>query len=179
MYGGRLAAQQKDERPQDNDDKKWLARHHLSDFLRSLTREQIGRGQHSVVSPALRASPFWSFPVLRVRHLMRMCIPSFIPLCSPVMPIMLLKLTYYSKIMLKFFSVHRQNISFLVLLVAMSFHQVCVQMLWDPVLINAYHTSLDVHKTSGPMRVHALNRGPCLIITSSCGEGFEAPIIPA
>ena len=45
----------------------------------------------------------------------------------------------------------------------------------DPVLTNAYHTSLDVHhKTPGPMHVHALNRGLCVIITFSGGEGFEA-----
>ena len=35
-----------------------------------------------------------------------------IPLCSPVMPIVVLKLTYYSQIMLKDFLVHGQNISF-------------------------------------------------------------------
>ena len=77
MYGRRLTAQQKDERRQDNDDKKRLARHLSSDLLSSLTREQIGRGQHGIVSPALRASPFRSFHVLRVRHLMRMRIPSY------------------------------------------------------------------------------------------------------
>ena len=75
MYGRQLTAQQKDER-QDNDDKKRLACHHPSDLLRSLSRERIGGGQHSVVSPALRASPFRTFHVLRVRHLMRMRIPS-------------------------------------------------------------------------------------------------------
>ena len=75
MYGRQLTAQQKDERRQNNDDKKRLARYHSSDLLRSLTREQIGGGQHGVVSPALRASP--SFHVLRVRHLMRMRIPSY------------------------------------------------------------------------------------------------------
>ena len=58
MYGRRLTAQQKDERRQDNDDKKRLARHHLSDLLCSLTREQIGGGQHGVISPVLRALPF-------------------------------------------------------------------------------------------------------------------------
>ena len=56
--GRRLAAEQKDERRQDNGDKKRLACHHLSDLLRSLTREWIGGGQHGIVSPALRASPF-------------------------------------------------------------------------------------------------------------------------
>ena len=66
-----LTAQQKDERRQDNDDKKRLARHHPSNLLRLLTRERIGGGQHGVVSPALP-----SFHVLRVRHLMRMRIPS-------------------------------------------------------------------------------------------------------
>ena len=76
IYGSRLTAQQKDERRQDNDDKKRLARQHSSDLLRSLTREQIGGGQHSIVSPALRALPFRSFHVLRVRHPMRMYIPS-------------------------------------------------------------------------------------------------------
>ena len=78
MYGRRLTAQQKDERRQDNGDKKRLARHHPSDLLRSLSRERIGGGQHGVVSPALRASPFRTFHVLRVRHLMRMRIPSWI-----------------------------------------------------------------------------------------------------
>ena len=57
MYGRRLTAQQKDER-QDNGDKKRLAHHHLSDLLCSLTRKRIGGGQHGVVLPALRASPF-------------------------------------------------------------------------------------------------------------------------
>ena len=57
MYGRRLTAQQKDER-QDNGNEKRLARHHPSDLLRSLTRERIGGGQHGIVSPALRASPF-------------------------------------------------------------------------------------------------------------------------
>ena len=75
MYGRRLTAQQKDERRQGNGDKKRLARHHLSDLLSSLTRER-GGGQHGVVLPALRALPFQTFHVLRVRHLMRMCIPS-------------------------------------------------------------------------------------------------------
>ena len=56
--GRRLTAQQKDERRQDNGDKKRLARHQLSHLLRLLIREQIGGGQHGVVSPALRASPF-------------------------------------------------------------------------------------------------------------------------
>ena len=52
MYGRWLTAQQKDE-IQDNDDKKRLACHHLNDLLCSLTRERIGKGQHSVVSPGL------------------------------------------------------------------------------------------------------------------------------
>ena len=65
MYERRLTTQQKDERRQDNGDKKRLARHHPSDLLRLLTRERIGGGQHGVVSPALRASPFRSFHVLR------------------------------------------------------------------------------------------------------------------
>ena len=76
MYGRRLTAQQKDERQQDNDDKKRLVRHHPSDLLCSLTREWIGGVQHGIVSPALRDSPFRYFHVLRVRHLMRMHIPS-------------------------------------------------------------------------------------------------------
>ena len=76
MYGRRLTAQQKDERQQDNCDEKQLARHHLSNLLRSLTRERIGRGQHGIVSPALRALPFRTFHVLRVRHLMHMRIPN-------------------------------------------------------------------------------------------------------
>ena len=76
MYGRRLTAQQKDKRRQDNSDKKRLARHHPSDLLRSLTREWIRGGQHGVISPALRASPFRSFHVLRVRDLMCMCVPS-------------------------------------------------------------------------------------------------------
>ena len=58
MYGRWLTAQQKDERRQDNDDKKRLVRHHPSDLLCSLTREWIGGGQHGIVSPALRDSPF-------------------------------------------------------------------------------------------------------------------------
>ena len=61
MYGRRSTAQQKDER-QNNSDKKRLARHHHSDLLRLLTRERIGGGQHGVVSPVLRASPFSNFP---------------------------------------------------------------------------------------------------------------------
>ena len=76
MYGRRLIAQQKDERQQDNSDEKRLAHHHLSDLLRSLTREWIGGGQHGVVSPALQALPFRTFHVLRVRHLMCIRIPS-------------------------------------------------------------------------------------------------------
>ena len=35
--GKQLAAQQKDERRQDNDDKKWLACHHPSDLICLLT----------------------------------------------------------------------------------------------------------------------------------------------
>ena len=58
INGRRLTAQQKDERQQDNSDKKRLVHHHPSDLLHSLTREWIGRGQHGVVSPALRALPF-------------------------------------------------------------------------------------------------------------------------
>ena len=61
MYGRWLAAQQKDERRQGNDEKKRLARHHPSNLLSSLTRER-GGGQHGVVLPALRASPFLNFP---------------------------------------------------------------------------------------------------------------------
>ena len=63
-----------------------------------------------------------------------------IPLCSAVMPIMLLKLSHYSQIMLKNFLVHRQNTSF-------------------------------------SMYVHALNRDPCVIITFSHGEGFNASLL--
>ena len=74
--GRRLAAEQKDERRQDIGDTKRLAHHHLSDLLRSLIHEWIGGGQHGIVSPVLRASPFRTFHVLRVRHLMRMRIPS-------------------------------------------------------------------------------------------------------
>ena len=48
-----LTAQQKDERRQDNSDKKRLVHHHPSDLLRSLTREQIGGGQHGIFSTAL------------------------------------------------------------------------------------------------------------------------------
>ena len=76
VNGTQLAAQQKDERRQDNGDKKRLARHHLSNLLHSLTREWIGGGQHGIISPALRDSPFQTFHVLRVRHLIRMRIPS-------------------------------------------------------------------------------------------------------
>ena len=61
MYGRRLTAQQNNER-QDNGDKKRLARHHPSDLLRSPTGELIGGGQHDIVSPVLRASPFSNFP---------------------------------------------------------------------------------------------------------------------
>ena len=75
MYGRRLTAQQKDERRQGNGDKKRLARHHPSDLLSSLTLER-GGGQHGIVLLALRASPFRTFHVLHVRHLMRMRIPS-------------------------------------------------------------------------------------------------------
>ena len=74
--GRRLTAQQKDERQQDNGDTKRLAHYHLSNLLHSLTCERIGGGQHGVVSPVLRASPFRTFHVLRVRHLMCMRIPS-------------------------------------------------------------------------------------------------------
>ena len=38
--------------------------------------DPIGGGQHGVISPALRASPFRTFHVLHVRHLMCMRIPS-------------------------------------------------------------------------------------------------------
>ena len=62
MYERRLTAQQKDERRQDNSDERRLARHHPSDLFYSLTRERIGGGQHGVVSPVLRASPFSNFP---------------------------------------------------------------------------------------------------------------------
>ena len=72
-----LTAQQNDER-QNNGDKKRLARHHPSDLLRLLTREWMRYNIYElgVVSPALRASPFQFFHVLRVRHLMCMHIPS-------------------------------------------------------------------------------------------------------
>ena len=76
MYGRQLTAQQKDERRQDNSDKKRLAHHNTSDLLHSLTLEWIGRGQYGVVSPALQASPFLTFHVLCMRHLMCMRIPS-------------------------------------------------------------------------------------------------------
>ena len=69
IYGRRLTAQQKDERRQDNGDKKRLVRHHPSDLLRSLTRERIGGGQHGVVSPVLRASPFRTFQGIQGIHL--------------------------------------------------------------------------------------------------------------
>ena len=65
-----LTAQQKDERRQDNGDKKRLR------VTTYLIPKRIGGGQHGVVSPALRASPFRSIHVLRVRHLMRMRISS-------------------------------------------------------------------------------------------------------
>ena len=76
MYGRRLSAQQKDERRQDNGDEKRLVHHNPSDLLQSMTREQIGGGQHGVVLPELRASSFLTFHVLCVRHMMRMHIPS-------------------------------------------------------------------------------------------------------
>ena len=75
--GRRLTAQQKDERRRDNGDKKRLAHHHPSNLLRSLIREQIRGGQHGIVSPALRPSPFRTFHVIHVRHQMCMRIPSF------------------------------------------------------------------------------------------------------
>ena len=72
-----LTAQQKDGRRQDNGDEKRLAHHYPSDLLHSLTHERIGGGQHGVISPALRASPFRTFHVLHMRHLMCMHIPSY------------------------------------------------------------------------------------------------------
>ena len=72
MYGRWLTAQQKDERRQDNGDKKRLAHQHWSDLLRSLIRERDRRRTALLVSTALRASPFQTFHVLRVRHMMRM-----------------------------------------------------------------------------------------------------------
>ena len=78
MYGRRLTAQQKDERGQETvtgNDLRVTTR--AIYFARCRTRERIGRGQHGVVSPALGASPFRTFRVLRVRHLMRMRIPSY------------------------------------------------------------------------------------------------------
>ena len=75
MYGRWLTAQQKDESRQDNGGKKQLVRHHPSDLHSSLTRER-GGGQHGVVSPVLRTSPFRTFHVFLVRHLMCMGIPS-------------------------------------------------------------------------------------------------------
>ena len=63
----------------------------------------------------------------------------FYSICSPVMPIMLLKLTNYTNYAEKFL-VHRQNISF-------------------------------------SMQVHALNRGPHVIITFSRREGFESSLL--
>ena len=67
-----LTAQQKDERWQDNGDIKRLVRHHPSDLLSSLMREWIGGGQHGIISLTLWASPFWTFHVLHVRHMMCM-----------------------------------------------------------------------------------------------------------
>ena len=49
-----------------------------------------------------------------------LCFP--IPLCSPVMPIMLLKLTNHSQIMLKNFLVHRPKY---LIFYSMLFHRVC------------------------------------------------------
>ena len=72
--GRRLTAQQKDEKRQDIDDKKRLVRHLPSNLLRSLTVERIGGGQHGIFSTALRALPFRTFHVLRVRHLIRICV---------------------------------------------------------------------------------------------------------
>ena len=77
MYGRRLTAQQKDERQQDEGNKKWLARHHPNDYFARWPVNGIGWGQHGVVSTALRASTFRTFHVLRVRHMMRMGIPSY------------------------------------------------------------------------------------------------------
>ena len=71
MYGRRLTAQQKDE------DKIKVTRNDLCVTTRAIyfthwLVQWIGGGQHGVISPALPASLFWSFHVLRVRHLMRM-----------------------------------------------------------------------------------------------------------
>ena len=105
MYGRQLTAQQKDKRRQDNGDEKRLARHHPSDLLRSLTRERIGGEQHGVISPALRASPFRTFHVLRVRHLMRMRIPSYIPSPLDLFTCSIMLFVYpcsiYAKLLLK------------------------------------------------------------------------------
>ena len=61
MYGRRLTAQQKDER-QDNGDKNWLARHHPSDLLHSLSRERIGGGQHVANASSFAISNFSCAP---------------------------------------------------------------------------------------------------------------------
>ena len=75
VYGRRSTAQQKDERRQDIDTKN-----DLCDSTRAITVyfvrwpvNGIGGEQRGVVSTALWAS---LFPMLRVRHIMRMRIPS-------------------------------------------------------------------------------------------------------
>ena len=78
MYGRWLTAQQKDERQHDNGDKKQLARHHLSDLLCSLNCEQDRRrtAQLRLDSALSLAISFdQTFHMLRVRHMMCMCIP--------------------------------------------------------------------------------------------------------
>ena len=76
-----LTAQQKDEKRQDNGDKKRLVRQHPSDLLCSLTREldtdrrrTARRRLDSASSVAILFDR--TFHVLRVRHMMRMHIPS-------------------------------------------------------------------------------------------------------
>ena len=63
-----LTAQQKDERWQDNGDKKRLVRYHERDRQRT-TRHYLD----STLSFAILSDQ--TFHVLRVRHIMRMCIP--------------------------------------------------------------------------------------------------------
>ena len=48
----------------------------------------IGGGQHSIISTALQASPFQTFHVIRVRHMMRMCIPSIVMVLTVVLDIL-------------------------------------------------------------------------------------------
>ena len=77
----RLTAQPKDERRQDNGEKKRLACQHWSDLLRSLIHERDRR--RTALRRLDSASSFAiSNIVLRVRHMMRMCIQADTTSCE-------------------------------------------------------------------------------------------------